>query len=335
MFQAPTDGFSAVVGHPPARNNNSRIQGYADYYLTARDEGEIISLLLPTSWLIRGNNALRAPSFRKIREDSGIVLVDDCVPVKPGGKSTVVLRKEGFNKPATLQSNGELVTETVDLQNFSPYAGRIDEVISKINEWREKNEVPSMFEKVSPVNPYGIFGSDLEKTKGSPISASPKDGTLPLYAKSRYGSRELLYIDESFPLLKGLENLSSFKVVWWRLGAYRSWREVTTLLPGSIHSDQFLSVNFDSEAEADGFLSYFKSSFYRFLYVTASATYDCTRITHRFVPDLTNVQNPLTGKVGWMSGWSDSSLKELLKDFLEDDDWGVIDAEVLRSDPGW
>lgn len=69
--------------------------------------------------------------------------------------------------------------------------------------------------------------------------------------------------------------------------------------PGSVCSESFLVVGrFDSEEEANNFISYFGTKFFRFLLRVRICSLHASRSVYRFVPDLQDYSKP----------WSDSEL---------------------------
>ncbi|MDE6476618.1 MAG: hypothetical protein K2L48_00165 [Mycoplasmoidaceae bacterium] len=54
---------------------------------------------------------------------------------------------------------------------------------------------------------------------------------------------------------------------------------------------------------------------------------------HKHVPDLSDVKNPRTGKIGWDSDWTNEDLKKIFS-FIHEDEWKYIEEKALSSDGG-
>lgn len=104
--------------------------------------------------------------------------------------------------------------------------------------------------------------------------------------------------------------------------------------PNTLSTDTWLCRNFDTKQEVEGFNSYVQTYFYRYLLSLRIVSHIAYANIHRFVPDLKEVKNPRTGKIGYQSDWTDDDLVELFKDSLTHDDWRHIKKTAVIADKG-
>lgn len=167
--------------------------------------------------------------------------------------------------------------------------------------------------------------------------ATPQEKAIPTLSRNLNDSNySIHYISETILPDNVVERkgFNNYKVVFPKSGAWANWRSYRILEHAVIYCDTFIGTYFDTLNECDNFVTYFTTYFYRFCTTETATNWDAMRSIHRFVPNLTNVENPRTGLTGWDSDWTDEDLKVLLKDYLTEDDWEYIEKIALESDGG-
>ena len=130
-------------------------------------------------------------------------------------------------------------------------------------------------------------------------------------------------------------NIPAWKVLIPKTGASVFYRNLGPLgEPETLSTNTWICRTFGTKNEANGFSSYLRTYFYRYLVSIRSVTHNAYANVHRFVPDLANVKNPRTGKMGYESDWIDDDLKIVFKGFLTEEDWKHIKATAVAADGG-
>lgn len=337
--------FAIAVGNPPyqIQTGGKTHQTYAEHYLATRKLSKKASLIFPIGWQTSTGKASGSNRHQEIRNDPHIISIDnypqnlDTYPFKnihTGGVNILLRDQDHHSATVQLYENRRLINPHHDPRTIQRYNPKTEVIFKKLSKWMKEHEVLGMSEKVSPRNPFGITGpmlSDPNKREEIGVRETPFPGSIALYGKNELGEDKFYYLSENFPKLKR-EGLDKYKLAWPRSGAYRSWRATIILEPGQATTDRFLHVTFESNREAENFLSYLKTKLYRFINVEAATGRDAMRKVHKYSPDLSNITNPRTGKVGWESDWTDDDLKELFEGLLSKEEWEYIEQVVGESD---
>ena len=356
------DKFSAVLSNPPYHvdTGGKRHQVYAEFYITGRIVSEKLSMIFPLGWQTSTGRASGSALHPQIRGDKNLVLIDNyyedktspirVFPEAGTGGVSIVYVDELLRQSSTVKFHeyGKLIDEDRDMNIVKYWSEKTQEIFNKVEKWMTENDLISLEKGVSPWGTHlpssRIFG---EKEYQDYVSLEEKPGYIKCYGsipkdigkveKSSYG---WFYIDKKFDKLKlntATEwSYEKFKVIFGvAAGANAIYRKSFVLPPNTVYTAAFIGVYFNTEEESINFINYLKTMFYRFvIFEKSSNKINTYGNIHNFVPDLSTITNPRTGKVGWDSDWTDEDLKILFKDVLTDDDWEYIEKTALASDGG-
>lgn len=169
----------------------------------------------------------------------------------------------------------------------------------------------------------------LNNHKDDPISFIDKQNTLiPNNEKNRF---RWYYVDKNAPFLK-LNNLNKWKFVFPKSGAESIYRRTLILKPNEIFTDTWLNVFVDTEQQARNVESYFKTYLFRYLLICKTSTQNVYADAYLLVPNLSNIKNPRTNKIGWESDWSNEDLQKLFN--FTDDEMEYIKEQAIQADNG-
>ena len=149
--------------------------------------------------------------------------------------------------------------------------------------------------------------------------------------KWAYLPSDFSYDGEKIKINSSNEKL--YKVIWPKSGANANWRYTKILKPKEYFTDTFINVYLNSEEQCNNFIFFFKTLFYRFCEVKTATDHNAYRVVHSNIPNLKNIKNPRTDKIGWDSDWNEDDLKKLFT-FITEDEWKYIEEEALKSDKG-
>lgn len=188
---------------------------------------------------------------------------------------------------------------------------------------------------------FGIMGPRLHRDTDYFITESEKQKGIE-YVKIWYGEKGSNKLSARYIPKTELQDteknnirLPKWKTLMPKTGANFLYRNLGPIgEPNSLSTNTWLCRSFDSKEEVEGFNSYIKTYFYRYLVSIRNVTHNALANVHRFVPDVSQRLNARTGKVGYKSDWIDDDLVVLFKDVLTVDDWKHIKAEALKADKG-
>ena len=118
------------------------------------------------------------------------------------------------------------------------------------------------------------------------------------------------YIREDSPYLK-TNNIEKWKLIFPRTVAESIYRRTKILKPYEIFTDTFLCCFLDTEEQAKNLQTYFQTYLFRYLLINRATTQAIQRQIYSLIPNLTNIKNPRTNKIGWNSDWTNEDLQEL------------------------
>lgn len=356
VIQPPEDSvepekFTAVVSNPPYQvaTGGKNHQIYADFYIVGREITQYLSMIFPLGWQTSTGRASGSSEHKNIREDRAIVSVDNYYENRSspvllfpsagtGGVNIVFCNDERINDKSKFYEYGVFVEEK-DLSKVKYWDENSQEIFNKIVIWINKNACKSADKIISPQATH-LYSTAVTSSKDYSKYVSPKPfknwvkcwGALP--NKKGYGWSFIDPEMKELSLNKNSFNYTDYKVIFGiAAGPYAVWRKAFIIEPNSVYTGAFIGAYFKTLIEAQNFLSYMKTLFYRMSISEASTNINTVSSIHRFVPDLAEVTNPRTGLVGYESDWTDDDLKILFKDVLTDEDWEYIEATAIASDP--
>lgn len=203
------------------------------------------------------------------------------------------------------------------------------------------------------------MGQDEFTKKGSPVITSQDQnnfGIIPVRLKrepnyfrtSPYAdcenvkiyNKELFSVEGSYryiprdEITKNTHRIDLIQAIFPKTGAERLYRATGIIREGETATYEFLGRDFDNTEEAEGFLSYLRTYFYRYLTSLRRVSLIAYANVHRWVPDIATLENPRTKKMGYLSDWTDDDLREAFGDLLTDDDWLHIKSTAISADGG-
>ncbi|MEO6761575.1 MAG: DEAD/DEAH box helicase family protein [Candidatus Saccharimonadales bacterium] len=235
--------FDAVVGNPPYDNGSGQ-QIYTDFYLSARQVANNVSMIFPIGWQSpKTANNLGKLNNKDIKEDSQIVKIDNiqyAFPKIAGAEWTnVILWRRGYDNgldgKQRILTNGEnpkieqLVWNKDDIQ-------KPDKIVKLAAIVMAHSDFEPVQGITSSRKPYGL---DTDFMKDPLKYGLPKvqdlrlkDSDIELWTGGR-GGRIIKYVPESYPFPKKTKALNKYKVLV--AYAWGNWSEGAGL--GGAYSD--------------------------------------------------------------------------------------------------
>lgn len=247
--------FTAVVGNPPYQGDNHK-QIYPNFYLSARELGEYVSLIFPIGWQEPKNgNNLRVLNTKEIKHDKQIVSIDNnqnIFPGIPGAEWTnIILWHKGYDneldgkQQISINGNNPKAILLSTERDTSSKPAQIIQLAKIVN---NKPGFLSMQTITSSRKPYGLTTDVIKKTKKynlPPIlSSQSKDNDIRLYGLKG----KVYFLGAEYPLPKNNPNLHEYKV--FVPYAWGNWAEKTGL--GGAYSD--IIVAHPNEAVTETYL---------------------------------------------------------------------------------
>lgn len=247
--------FTAVVGNPPYQGDNHK-QIYPNFYLSARELGEYVSLIFPIGWQEPKNgNNLRLLNTKEIKHDKQIVSIDNnqnIFPGIPGAEWTnIILWHKGHDNELDgkqqISINGNDPKPTLLSTERNTYS-KPPQIIQLARIVNDKPGFLSMQTITSSRKPYGLTTDVIKKTKEYNLptisSRQSKDDDIRLYGLKG----KVYFLDAGYPLPKNNPNLHEYKV--FVPYAWGNWAEKTGL--GGAYSD--IIVAHPNEAVTETYL---------------------------------------------------------------------------------
>ena len=356
-----TDRFTAVVSNPPYQidTGGKRHQVYPTFYMVSRVIANHLSMIFPLGWQTSTGRASGSSLHKDIRSDKGIISVDNYYE-KPKESPIVLFQSAGtggvniIHRSTGYDNNGKVkffeygeYIEDRDLVNVKYWSDETDVIFKKLETWIQNAGIDSMFSHVAPRGQHVKSSTWLYKKEEDPlISLTPKPDWVKIYGNfegNRGARKSWLWVNPEHPNLnfgRGNFTLSKYKIMWSVTGgAYKARRESNTLgifKPNEIGSGQYIGIYFDVPELAKNYQSYMNTKLHQFCLFEFSPENSFSAYANIFtyVPDLSTITNPRTGKVGWESDWTDADLKTLLADVITEDEWAYIERVALESDGG-
>lgn len=344
--------FDVIIGNPPyqlmygtpGKNAFKSKPIYQDFITQAiaLNPG-YISMIVPDKWTF-GTKELE--SFKqefindvRIEEYFDFINSDKIFPnVTIVGTCYFLWNKNKTDKNVKIHTYEDLDTKLEDscrpLNNGSGTFSRLalgDDILKKCR------TPHSMSERVTGWAVFGVSGSlikDKDKEENKFFHKEDKANTIPIYSLNheKDGTRFRWYfVDKKAPFLR-LDNLEKWKLIFPKTMAASIYRRTDIVAPDKIFTDTWLNVFCDSEQECKNLDTYFKTDLFRYLLNLRCANQNVYRQVYELVPDLSDVKNPRTGKVGWKSDWTDADLKQLFD--LTEEEMKYIKEQVSAADNG-
>ncbi len=273
--------FNAVIGNPPYQSD-AKQQIYTDFYLLARELGEVVSLIFPVGWQEPKNaNNLSKLNNEEIKRDKQIVFIDNRQNVFPGISgaewTNFILWKKGYDNELegaqrvltngneeseiTFPINKEDIEKPVEIMEFG-------EIV------RKSSQFTNMILQVSSLKPYGLrtdFLDDPSKYNLPKVmfeKKNPNDITI----FGLFNRRQTkAYISMDYPIPKKTQSFNKFKVFIGK--AWGNWSDnylggaysdIIIAKPGEICTENFIEVGpLNNHEEAQNMSKYLMTRFTR------------------------------------------------------------------------
>ena len=331
------------MGNPPyqMQATSTGQQGdpiYQYFWLSARDVAAVQSMVFLSTWAYAG-------SFSKGREidemqaelqDGRIIRVEvfssktpDCTlfPNAGTGPVSIVTADHNPHHSTRIFYDGlEVVTRTpADQQEAIRNGSALEEVVDLTS---IRDMAPCNLQLIGSSG-QGIAGIRTDNTckmtplrlfrDGMTINVSDynlTDGQFLLVQNNRIGkggSAAIYKMDGVNDLPTAAKNILN----QWKVAL--NYRGVPTILPPRVVPGRIRPIIYSAPSKnlVDNFLSYWDTVFRCYLSQKSEQ-----------VPDLSEVENPRTHKIGWLSDWTDGDLKIVFKDVLTEDDWKHIEDAI-------
>lgn len=340
--------FTTLIGNPPYQMlaGGKRHQVYSAFYEELKNIAEHTTMIFPSGWQWSLGSASGSVDHPAMRDDQHIISVDNYAedeesPVQvfdtvgTGGVSIVHRNADYRNDGLVEYSEYGIPQGSRDLTVVRYWGQRTQKIFDRLAVWRVTHDVRTMDHHVAPMLSFGLQSFDARNPKYA--SSTPVDGWIPCWGKGQEAGYGWHWIDPAFPKLvtnKPDREIHRWKVVFGvAAGMSTLHRKAFILQPGEVFTGAFTAMFCDTQSHAENLLSYMQTDFYKFLGSETAASINTTPVNHRFVPDVSTVTNPRTGKIGWESDWTDDDLRVLLQDTLHDDDWQymIATAAVANS----
>lgn len=297
--------FNAIVGNPPYQvmggsggtNDAPIFQEFAK--AASKLSPSYITLIMPSKWFSGGRENLLG-SFRRdmltgghIRKMVAFTNSNDIFPtVEIKGGICYYLEEGQYNGVCdyVMVQNGKSVSAMRDLNEHDIFIRdtQLANIINKVQARAKKDGVGMVEDIVSSDTPFGIPSNPKVSSK-NPIDVSP--------TRNQEYNVELLYIDHltrtieyvrEKDIVKNANDIQYPKVFIPKAGGTGNDSKVlgtpTIGKPGSVCSQTFLYAKFETEVEANNFISYLKTRFLRILVSAIKTTQDAMSGVYHFVP---------------------------------------------------
>ena len=292
----------AVIGNPPyqqqseAQKNRTETgtqQAKSIYHLFVESiidnlNPDYLSLIIPSRWMIGG---MGLNSFReRIKEDKSFkVIVDDMrcdgifETVDVSGGVCYFLRDKSYSGKCNFNGTERFLNE--------------EDIIVRENECRGiLTKVKSVSSKyigslVSPQNPYGFHGA-----------AEPLESGIPCYFKQKIGKK---FVDKT-QMKAYKDNVDMWKVLvpsapiagqtdFTKPIGFFNENNIILCEPGTICTETYIVLStFETRKEAEHFISYVKTKFFRFMLKMRVVSQHILRDCYSWVPDMEDYSSPWT-----------------------------------------
>lgn len=295
--------FDAVVGNPPYQlsggSGGTNDAPIYQYFVSSAQklQAEYTSLIIPSRWFSGGRENLLAEFRHDMLADGGIkkmfVFSDshDIFPsVEIKGGLCYYLSQDGYSGECeyTLVKNG---TPTTIMRNLNDFDVLIREpLLANIVKKVMADNPRTVSEIISGDTPFGI-PTNPKESKKNPIAvyATPTDEHNTKLFHIENTKRKTEYVSR-IAIKKNADAIDAEKVFIPKgYGAGEAFPHQILGIPeyggsNSVCSQSYLYAAFDSKNEAENFISYLKTKFFRALVLAVKISQDAMSKTYRFVP---------------------------------------------------
>lgn len=318
--------FDVIVGNPPYQLSDgggagtSAVPIYHKFIQQAKKMNpKFISMIVPARWYSggKGLDEFRDEMLKdnRIRQIHDYIDANDCFPgvqIK-GGVCYFLWDRDNSGHCKVTSYNKNQVISSIErplLEKGAEVFIRFNEAISILNKVKKFKE-KLIIDEISSRKPYGI-DSNFNEFKNE----KTKDYNIKLY---RFGS--LGYISKS-QIPKGEEFINKLKVIISKAGsgsdAFPHQILGVPILsePNSVSTETYIILRtFENEIEANNFISYVFTKFFRFLVALIKNTQNAAKGVYQFVP----IQD-------FTESWTDEKLYK--KYGLTDDEIAFIESMI-------
>ncbi len=333
--------FTAVVGNPPYQEGNNQI--YTAFYLSAREVGDIVSLIFPTGWQGTSTaNMLSRLNNEDIKQDKQVVSIDNrqnAFPGVPGAEWTnVILWQKGYDNK--LDGKQRILTEGVDENIIMLPISKEDmqkpDEIKSIAQKSKIAGVSTMISSGSARKPYGFEADPLDNPSkyNLEFESSPNSDTVRLFGRKSGEGRTFRYIKRNrLPKISPmLDEWKLFVVKAWGnmdekkgyLGG--SYSEIIVAEPGDCCSEMYIEFGpYVDRAEAENARKYFYTKFFRAVFYNSKISQNTARDTYAEVP----LQNfTATSDIDWSKSIPEIDQQLYRKYHLSPEEIAFIESRV-------
>ena len=297
--------FDAVVGNPPYQfmggsggTNDAPI--FQHFCMAASNlKSHYISLIIPAKWFAAGRESL-LKDFREHMLSSGkikrLVAFTDAHELFPTAeiKGGVCYYLEDLsyigNCQYTLEENGVTNTVNIDLNEFPVFIRnpKTAAIVKKVRDKAFKDGVGFVDTIISSDTPFGIPTNPGESKKTPFTVSDTRKGTFDTVLFYLLRNKRVIGYVRSNDIVKNAVDVKFDKVFIPKAGGSGADPYVLgrpELAPkNSVCSQSYLYASFKSKKEAEGFVSYIRTRFFRFLVSSLKITQDALSRVYAFVP---------------------------------------------------
>ena len=310
--------FSAIVGNPPYQlaggaGGTSDASIYQEFcQIAAKVQPDYVSMIIPSRWFAAGRDNL-LKKFRDYMLTSGHVKklvaytnsreLFTTVEIKGGVCYYLEDQKYKGNCTYSLNHDGKWDTYTFALDSFDILIRnpKIIPIVRKVQEVMKKEHTPSVTSIISSDTPFGIPTNPRDSKKNPFQVSENKTAVFDTYlVHIEKNVRKYEYV-RRIDIKKNIADVDSYKVFLPTAGGSGNDNMVLSKPEfgpiGSVCSQSFLYAKFNSELEAQNFINYFKTKFFRILVSAIKITQEASNKVYQFVPVL-----------DWKEDWTDNKL---------------------------
>lgn len=310
--------FSAIVGNPPYQltggaGGTSDASIYQEFcQIAARVQPDYVSMIIPSRWFAAGRDNL-LKGFRDYMLTSGHIKklvaytnsreLFTTVEIKGGVCYYLEDQKYKGNCSYSLNHDGKWDTYTFALDSFDILIRnpKLIPIVKKVQDVMQKEHTPNVTSIISSDTPFGIPTNPRDSKKNpfqvSEIKTKEFDTYLVHIEKN---VRKYEYVRRT-DIKKNAADVDVYKVFLPTAGGSGNDNMVLSKPEfgprGSVCSQSFLYAKFGSEQEAQNFIGFFKTKFFRILVSAIKITQEASNKVYQFVPVL-----------DWNEEWTDSKL---------------------------
>lgn len=289
--------FDVIVGNPPYQlkdggNGASAAPIYQLFVQQAKKlQPRYMAFIIPSRWFAGGKGL---DKFRdEMLNDNRIRIIydfpdaNDCFPgvLIAGGVMYFVwnANEPGKCEIHTIVGDEELPVMSRELNEFDVFV-RENQAVPILKKVKNRNEA-TLDLTVSSRKPFGLA------TNFSNFDNIDNPNKYKIYSSSQIGARKISYVEKTL-VTKGYELIPKWKVLMpkaYRIGSSKDGGYINAIVaePNSVCTESFVVMDtFNTREDAENFVKYIKTKFFRFLVSLRKITQDATAKVYGFVPNL-------------------------------------------------